>query len=158
MQCGIRCTSSDQRREDIRQKFDHPIVVKHKVGSKVTIAMRVSHAQTLLGLVTLCTNTLAKKPSKLYFRRDNKLLLADQIKRVNVSHPNQCLGICLHHEKCKSFNVGGVKCDLFAEDRCSANVTMKEHEGMSYFDSVRDGRCPRGEVYFNFISFEYFFI
>ena len=109
--------------------------------------MQVKRVQILSALfMTFLTTTFGKKTSRLFFKRHNKRLVAHSIKTVNVSNPDQCLGVCLYDLQCNSFNAENTKCELFAQDRCFENVTLVENTGTSYFDTVPDGRCSPGKL------------
>ena len=85
-----------------------------------------------------------KRMETLFWRWDRKQLNATPAKSVPISMPEECFGLCLFDDRCKSFNTyeGMNRCDIFIEDRCSADVELVDDESATYFDTVSNGQCP----------------
>ena len=99
----------------------------------------------IFSLKLLCATVFGGRRSNVFVRRDNKRLDTDRIDSVSFSSLEQCLGVCLHDKRCKSFNADNENCELLAEDRCSVNRTLTESIGSNYFDTVPDGKCLPGK-------------
>ena len=93
-----------------------------------------------LCLFLLLARIYGQGTSKLFFRKTDKTLDAIPIETKSVQYPEQCLGSCLHNDRCKAINIIDDECELLAKNRCSARA-MVDSPGTSYFDLVADGMC-----------------
>ena len=84
----------------------------------------------------------ARVQGEIYWRMDGKKLNATPIDTSSIKTPENCIGMCLFDERCKSFDVLHDKCNLYDLDRCAPWVRLVDERETTYFDLVaEDNQC-----------------
>ena len=78
----------------------------------------------------------------LFWRRDRKKLINVVPKEtVPIQKMEDCLGVCLFNEVCKSFNFHHGQCNIFDKDRCMSGVKLADEPDSIYFDLIAEHQC-----------------
>ena len=102
--------------------------------------------EIVIFLFMVLTKEKVESTAMQFFKRHNKRLEQSTIESAFITSPDQCLGMCVHTDRCKAFNVDHDNCELLEKDRCSAGKVLSDSPGTNYFDTVAEEKC-RGEYF-----------